>query len=395
MIGEALAVVVAAGTSRRMGTDKLWIDLYGRPTWRWSLDTLLGIPAISRIVLVVPSDAEARFEALLPAGHRDRCLLVPGGDTRADSALAGLDALAATGEADDAVTLVHDAARPGLTPALVRSLLDAAGDDGAVVPALPIAETLLRGHAADDGLVADARVDRSGLLAAQTPQLARLGDLRRAVSPAFTDEASALVAAGVTVRIVPGDPGNRKLTEPGDEELLRAVLRGRASPEAPLFHGGRVGIGFDAHRLEAGRPLRLGGLGFEGEPRGLAGHSDGDVALHALIDALLGAAGAGDIGGLFPADERWRGADSAELLRVTVERLRAAGWRPGGVDLTIVAARPSLAPRHDEMRRRIADLLGIDFDAVSVKATTSDGLGFTGEEGIAAYATATVLSQDR
>jgi 2-C-methyl-D-erythritol 4-phosphate cytidylyltransferase/2-C-methyl-D-erythritol 2,4-cyclodiphosphate synthase len=386
VIDEALAVVVAAGRSRRMGTDKLWIDLYGRPTWRWSVDTLLGATAIVRLALVVPSGAQQRFADLLPAAARDRCLLVAGGETRADSVQAGLAALAAAGAGDGAIVLVHDAARPALSAALVDALLAAAGESAGVVPALPISETLLRG----EGNVDATRVERAGLLGAQTPQLGRLGDLRRAVSPAFTDDASALAAAGVTVRIVPGEAANRKLTAPGDEALLRAVLRARSTPVTTPSGSGQAGIGFDAHRLEAGRPLRLAGITFEGEPRGLAGHSDGDAALHALIDALLGAVGDGDIGSAFPATERWRGADSAELLRLTAQRLRDAGWRPVAVDLTIVAARPAIAPRRDEMRRRVGELLDLPVEAVSVKGTTSDGLGFAGDEGIAAYAVANV-----
>ena len=153
----------------------------------------------------------------------------------------------------------------------------------------------------------------------------------------------------------------------------------------------RVGIGFDAHRLEAGIPLKLGGLAFPEEPRGLAGHSDGDVALHAVIDALLGAAHLGDIGSLFPeGDSQWDGADSGELLKLTGERLSAAGLRPLGVDLTIVAARPAIAPEREAMEHRIAELVGLGDGSVSVKGTTSDGLGFAGSEGIAAHAVARV-----
>jgi 2-C-methyl-D-erythritol 4-phosphate cytidylyltransferase/2-C-methyl-D-erythritol 2,4-cyclodiphosphate synthase len=350
------------------------------------VDTLLGVATIARLALVVPSGAQQRFADLLPAAARDRCLLVAGGETRADSVQAGLAALTAAGAGDGAIVLVHDAARPALSAALVDALLAAAAESGGVVPALPISETLLRG----EGSVDPTPVERAGLLGAQTPQLGRLGDLRRAVSPAFTDDASALAAAGVPVRIVPGEAANRKLTTPGDEALLRAVLRARSSPVTTPSGSARAGIGFDAHRLEAGRPLRLAGITFDGEPRGLAGHSDGDVALHALIDALLGAVGDGDIGSAFPATERWRGADSAELLRLTAQRLQEAGWRPVAVDLTIVAARPAIAPRREEMRGRVAELLDLAVEAVSVKGTTSDGLGFAGDEGIAAYAVASV-----
>jgi 2-C-methyl-D-erythritol 2,4-cyclodiphosphate synthase len=187
---------------------------------------------------------------------------------------------------------------------------------------------------------------------------------------------------------------NRKLTEPGDDAMLRAALASWAAPAAPpstVAAGARAGVGFDAHRLEAGRPMRLAGLDWPGEVAGLVGHSDGDVALHAVIDALLGAAGLGDVGALYPPDdERWAGADSAELLSGAVERLAAAGWRPVYVDLAIAARRPAIAPRRDEIAARIAKLCGLEPAMVSVKGTTSDGLGFAGAEGVAAFAVATV-----
>jgi 2-C-methyl-D-erythritol 2,4-cyclodiphosphate synthase len=194
------------------------------------------------------------------------------------------------------------------------------------------------------------------------------------------------------VRAVEGDPVNRKLTDPGDDAVLRAALGGWSVPlAAPIVGEGQsAGIGFDAHRLEQGRELHLGGLTFPGET-GLAGHSDGDAALHAVIDALLGAARLGDVGSLFPPDdEKWRNADSADLVAAAVERLGKAGWRPVGVDLVIVARRPPIEPRRDELAKRLAELIGTEPGAISVKGTTSDGLGFAGAEGIAAFAVATV-----
>ncbi|HEX5395557.1 MAG TPA: 2-C-methyl-D-erythritol 2,4-cyclodiphosphate synthase [Candidatus Limnocylindria bacterium] len=378
------AVLVAAGRSRRMGSDKLWLDLFGRPVWRWSLDTLLASDPLERLALVVPSGSEERFRSLLPSSALDRCLLVPGGPTRGDSVRAGLAALTDAGCADSTLVLVHDAARPAASGALIARVVDAAGDAGGVVPGLPVSDTLMR----ESG----EHVDRQGLVAVQTPQLGRLGDLRSALGAgSFTDEGSALAAAGLPVRIVAGEPGNRKMTEPDDLELLRAVLRGRALPVEAPSSGARVGIGFDAHRLEAGRPLRLGGLDWPDAPRGLAGHSDGDAALHALIDALLGAAGLGDIGAHFPADDAWRDADSADLLRRAAALVRDAGWMPSSVDLVIVAAGPAIAPRREEMAGRIGALLGVPAEAVGVKGTTSDGLGLPGGEGIAAYAMASIV----
>lgn len=382
------AVLVAAGRSRRMGTDKLWIDLWGRPVWRWSLDDLLSLPALERVAVVIPPDAHARFASDLRLTDDDRCLLVAGGEERVDSVLAGLAALAGAGCPDDTVVLVHDAARPAAGRELIDRVVSAAGDDGGVVPAVPVVDTLLR---IDAGQV----VDRRDLVAAQTPQLGRLGELRAALGrrAEYTDEASALLAAGIAVRTVAGDPANRKLTDPADLAPLRSTLRERAlaglAAQHPAIAGGRIGLGFDAHRLEADRPLRLGGLDFPEEPRGLAGHSDGDAALHAVADAVLGAAGLGDLGAFFPSsDMASRGADSADLLRQSIERVTAAGWRPASVDVVIVARRPAIAPRREEMSRRIAGVLGIDARRVGVKGTTSDGLGFAGEEGIAAYAVA-------
>lgn len=394
MDGSYAAILVAAGRSSRMGSDKLWADLWGRPTWRWSLDVLLGSDRLERLVVAVPADAVDRFRSALPAGADDRCLVVPGGEVRADSVIAGLWALTGAGHDDDTLVLVHDAARPGLSPDLVSSVADAAAaGTAAVVPVVPVLDSLKRVR--DERVVGP--VEREEVAAAQTPQAARLGALRAAIEEAhawgrpITDDVGALAAAGVPVRVVPGDPTNRKLTEPGDLVAVRALLAARGTIVEPAAGGGRPGIGFDAHRLVEGRPMRLGGVDFPDEARGPEGHSDGDAALHALIDALLGAAGLGDVGGLFPSgDAAWEGADSAELLRRAVERLAEAGWRPASVDLAIATASPAIAPRRAEIVERLAGLLAIEPEAVSVKGTTSDGLGFAGSEGVAAWAVASV-----
>jgi 2-C-methyl-D-erythritol 4-phosphate cytidylyltransferase/2-C-methyl-D-erythritol 2,4-cyclodiphosphate synthase len=383
-----------------MGGDKLWIELWGRPIWRWSLDALLSVPMLTRVAVVGPPDGLERFRARLPAAHLDRCLLVEGGEQRTDSVRAGLSALADAGVGRDAIVLVHDAARPAASPELMALVAQAAADHGAAIPVVAVADTLKQ---VSDGLIA-ATVRREELAAAQTPQAASLGILLAALGAAAatrstpTDEAAALAAIGVPVAAIPGERSNLKLTETDDEPALRALLRERALiglgvPVPPRVEdGGRLGIGFDAHRLEAGIPLRLGGLPFPKEPRGLAGHSDGDAALHAIIDAVLGAAGLGDIGTLFPpGEERWSGADSGDLLADGVTRVRDAGFAPSGVDLVVVAARPAIGPVREEMASRIAALLGIGPESVTVKGTTSDGLGFAGSEGIAAYAIASVL----
>lgn len=394
------AILVAAGRSTRMGSDKLWADLWGRPTWRWSLDALLATAGLEHVAIAVPADSVERFRERLPSASAERCLVVPGGKERADSVIAGLWALTGAGHDDETLVLVHDAARPALMVEHVEAVA-AAGSraDGAVIPVVPVVDSLKRVRT--ERVVGP--VDREGIAAAQTPQAARLGALRAAIEEAhawgrpITDDAGALAAAGVPVHVIPGDPSNRKITDPSDLVAMRALLAARSTPivgpgsGAELPVGVRCGTGFDAHRLVEGREMRIGGLGFPDEPRGPEGHSDGDAALHALIDALLGAARLGDVGSLFPSgDAAWEGVESAELVGRAVERLHEHAWRPTSADVAVAVARPAIAPRRDEMAERIAGLLGIEPDSVSIKGTTSDGLGFSGEDGIAAWAIAGV-----
>lgn len=390
------AILVAAGRSERMGSDKLWADLWGRPTWRWSLDALLATPGLVDVAVVVSGDAVERFTEGVPPGEGDRCLVVPGGATRADSVIAGIWALAGIGHDEETLVLVHDAARPAIRPTLVASIAAAAAaGTAAIIPVVPVPDSLKRVR--NDIVI--GQVEREDVVAAQTPQAARLGQLRAGIEEAnawhrpITDDAGALAAAGTPVHVVPGDPDNRKITTPADLPALRAILAAHASPlEVGLVStGARAGIGFDAHALADGRPMRLAGVTFADEPAGPAGHSDGDVVLHALIDALLGAAGLGDVGVLFPPDgERWANADSAELVRTAVGLLAAHRWHPTSADLAIAALRPAIAPRRDELANAVAGLLGIGGDAVSIKGTTTDGLGVTAGGGIAAWAVAVV-----
>ena len=392
MIG---AVLVAAGSGRRMGADKLWIEFSGRPAWRWALDTLLSVRGMTWVVVVAPADALDRFRDAIPEAARKRCAVVAGGEERADSALDGIAALTADGFPEDAPVLIHDAARPAASSELMERVAAAVTPTDGAVPVITLHDSLK--HVDSTGRVV-AAFDREGLALAQTPQAATLVVLRAALEEAqawgrkVTDEAAALAAGGVVVHAVPGEPGNQKLTEPGDEVLIAGVLAGRSLPIAPpeMGEGQRAGVGFDAHRFGEDGTLRLAGLEFSEEP-GLAGHSDGDAALHAVIDALLGAAGAGDIGTRYPPDdERWRNADSGDLLRRAVATLSTLGWRARSLDLTIVAVRPAVAPRQTEIAARLAELCAIDASAVSVKGTTSDGLGFAGAEGIAAFAVAVI-----
>jgi 2-C-methyl-D-erythritol 4-phosphate cytidylyltransferase / 2-C-methyl-D-erythritol 2,4-cyclodiphosphate synthase len=387
------AILVAAGRSTRMGSDKLWEDLWGRPAWRWSLDVLLADADLASIAIAVPAEAVERFTDALPPGD-GRCLVVPGGDERPDSVIAGLWALTGAGHDDETLVLVHDAARPAVTSDLVRAVVGAARSvNGAIVPVVPVTDSLKRVR----GERVVAPVERDEVAAAQTPQAARLGALRAAIEEAhawgrpITDDAGALAAAGVPVHVVPGDPANRKLTDPADLVPMRAQLAATATGVSPADAGARWGIGFDAHRLADGRPMKLGGVAFPDERRGPEGHSDGDAALHALIDALLGAAALGDVGSLFPPDDAaWEGADSADLVTRAVARLSEAGWQPASADLVIAAAQPRIADSRAELVAAVAKLLGVEPAAVSVKGTTSDGLGFTGSEGVAAWAVASI-----
>jgi 2-C-methyl-D-erythritol 4-phosphate cytidylyltransferase/2-C-methyl-D-erythritol 2,4-cyclodiphosphate synthase len=299
------------------------------------------------------------------------------------------------------VILVHDAARPLVSPELVRAVARAAAAHGAAIPVLPVTETLKR---LDGDTIGDT-VDRSDVVAAQTPQGVRRGLLERAYAKyppdgpeTWTDEASLLEACRIAVHAVSGEASNLKVTVPHDLDRARAMLDGglvpgrpasaaRAAPatagtpaaegvpsttRAGLPAAGRIGFGTDRHPFGPGEPLALGGLRIEGAPK-LAGHSDGDVALHAVADALLGAAGLGDLGRLFPADSRTpAGIDSRTMLASVAEKVREAGWTPANVDLTIVAARPKLAKLLPAMGETIAAALGVDAATVNVKASTGN-----------------------
>ena len=385
------AVVVAAGASRRMdGLDKLAHIVAGRPLLAWSIDALTSSGVVGRVVVVTSRDRVA--------GIRDAPWLPPsvvavieGGDRRHESVAAGVAALDGP---DDRVILVHDGARPAPTPELVAAVARAAGEHGAAIPVLPVAETLKR--VAGDVIV--ETVDRSGLAAAQTPQGARASLLRSAFArfppsgpQAWTDEAALLEACRIAVHVLPGEPTNLKVTVPADLARVEETIVRRAGGAAATPGGDRVGYGSDSHPFGPGGPLMLGGVAIDGAPR-LYGHSDGDVALHAVADALLGAAGMGDLGRLFPAGPATpRGIASGELVATVVARLADAGLEPRRLDVTIIGARPRLAGHLDAMRAAIATLLRVDAAAVNVKASTGN-LG--GDEGagrtVSAHAVAVV-----
>jgi 2-C-methyl-D-erythritol 4-phosphate cytidylyltransferase/2-C-methyl-D-erythritol 2,4-cyclodiphosphate synthase len=379
---SADAIVVAAGASSRMGgLDKLSYVIGDRPVLAWSMDALAAVDAVERIVVVAPVDRVAEV-GNAPWLSERVVAVVPGGKRRHESVAAGLAALDSLDgndpESGGRVVLVHDAARPLVSSELVGAILVATSEHGAAIPVVPVTDTIKR---ITDGRVA-ATVDRSELAAAQTPQGVRRQLLRDAFArfppsgpEAWTDEAALLEACRITVHALPGEPSNFKVTLPADLARAEAALLGdRASDgRAP-----RIGTGFDSHPFGPGSPLALGGFEIPGGFR-LHGHSDGDVALHAIADALLGAAGLGDLGRLFPAGpETPRGIASGELLRDVLARVRAAGYRPSSVDVTIVAARPRLEEFLDPMRDAIASLLDLRPEAVNIKASTGNLIGMEG-----------------
>jgi 2-C-methyl-D-erythritol 4-phosphate cytidylyltransferase/2-C-methyl-D-erythritol 2,4-cyclodiphosphate synthase len=392
---RADAIVVAAGRSARMeGVDKLAASVHGRPVLAWALAAVAASPEVERLVVVAAPELVAGLEraSWLP----DRVsAVVSGGARRQDSVRAGFDALPAPSDGSDPVILVHDGARPAVSSALVSAVARAAAAFGAAIPVVPVAETLKR--VVGDRVV--ETVDRSELATAQTPQGVRRSVLEKAwslypasASTTFTDEASLLEACRIDVHVLPGEPGNLKVTVPHDLDRAAAALSRGSGPAAPAG-AIRVGFGTDSHPFGPGGPLVLGGIELAGAPR-LHGHSDGDVVLHAVADALLGATGLGDLGRLFPADARTpRGIASTELLRDVVGRVRGAGFRPASVDVTIVAARPRLAGGLDPMRDALTGLLGLGPGAVGVKASTGNLAGMEGAgRGITAHAAVTVVA---
>jgi 2-C-methyl-D-erythritol 4-phosphate cytidylyltransferase/2-C-methyl-D-erythritol 2,4-cyclodiphosphate synthase len=373
------------------GVDKLTWPIAGRPLLSYAVMALADSPAVDNVIVVSAADTrdDLAGAAWLPATVR---AVVPGGARRQDSVRAGFDALEALvpDPPGDRVVLIHDGARPVIPGSLVTDLVAAARRYGAAIPVLPVAETVKR----VDGDRVVETIDRTFLSVAQTPQAVRRALWRRAIADRaaidheWTDEAALLEACTIEVHAVAGDPSNIKVTVPDDLARVAAQLNDQRTSATPSH---RAGIGIDSHPFGPDTSLELGGVTFDGVPR-LAGHSDGDVALHALADALLGAAGLGDLGRLFPSDASTPvGIASRDLLASVVERLASVGWRPSSVDLTVVAARPRLGPRLDEMRAAIAGILGLESGRVNVKASTgnldgSDGAGRT----ISAYASALI-----
>ena len=370
------AILVAAGVGRRFGAaaPKQFASITGKPVLRGAAEALAReVTFLQPVGDAAPIDAALHGLPHLP--------VVPGGATRQHSVLAGLEALA--GVTPD-IVLVHDAARPHIPAGTIRALLAALSTHKGAIPAAPVADTLKRGA---EGVITGT-VPRAGLFRAQTPQAfdyATLLRLHRAPPPGeATDDAWLLEQAGLPVALVAGSDDNIKLTY---QEDFARVERTLAPPLTP-----RVGTGFDVHALAPGRRLMLCGIEVPNE-LGLAGHSDADVGIHALCDAIYGALAEGDIGRHFPpTDADWKDADSARFLRHAAGRIAARGGVLANADVTLICERPKITPHAPAMMARLADLLGVDIGRISVKATTSEKLGFTGRgEGIAAQAAVCLL----
>ena len=379
------ALLLAAGSGRRFGTDtpKQFSRLAGRAVVHHAAAALL--PHVS--VLQPVGDAALLGPALAGLSVGTTTLLppAPGGATRQRSVRAGLDALDALPEPmRPDLVLVHDGARPFVPDALTRGVVAALDSHDGAIPAIAVADTLWRGR---DGRIAGT-VSRDGLHRAQTPQgfrFALLRDLHRsAAGDDMTDDAALLEAAGHAVALVPGSDDNIKLTYPEDLVRLERLIGPSLLP--------RTGTGFDVHAFAEDRPLILCGVRVP-FGRGLAGHSDADVGIHALCDAIYGALAEGDIGRHFPpSEDAWKNADSARFLRHAAGRIAARDGRLVNADVTLICERPKIGPYAAAMRERLADLLEVEVDRISVKATTTERLGFTGRgEGIAAQAAVSVM----
>jgi 2-C-methyl-D-erythritol 4-phosphate cytidylyltransferase/2-C-methyl-D-erythritol 2,4-cyclodiphosphate synthase len=379
------AILVAAGRGLRAGAGgpKQYREIGGQTVIFRAMEAFCRHPDVFAVQPVVnPDDAAIFNEAVAGLRHQPP---TNGGATRQASVHAGLEALAT--EKPD-IVLIHDAARPFVTPAVISRAIVAAGRTGAAVPAIPVTDTIKQ---VDDTGTVEATPDRASLRVAQTPQAFRFDVIldahRRAARDGrsdFTDDAALAEWAGLTVATFEGDPANMKLTTP--EDFIREEAR-----LAAQLGDIRTGTGYDVHAFGDGDHLMLCGVRVP-HTRGFLAHSDGDVGLHALVDAILGALADGDIGSHFPpTDPQWKGAASDKFLKYAVDRVTARGGRIANLEVTMICERPKIGPLRDIMRARIAEITGLNISRVAVKATTSERLGFTGrEEGIAATASATI-----
>jgi 2-C-methyl-D-erythritol 4-phosphate cytidylyltransferase/2-C-methyl-D-erythritol 2,4-cyclodiphosphate synthase len=379
------AILVAAGRGLRAGAGgpKQYRTIGGQTVIHRALEAFSTHPDVFAVQPVVnPDDAAVFREAVAGLRHQPP---TNGGATRQESVRAGLEALAA--EKPD-IVLIHDAARPFVTAGVISRAIAAAGRTGAAIPVAPVTDTIKITNEAGD---VEATPDRARLRIAQTPQAFRFDVIleahRRAAREGrndFTDDAAIAEWAGLTVATFEGDPANMKLTTP--EDFVREEAR-----LASLLGDIRTGTGYDVHAFGEGDHVMICGVRVP-HSKGFLAHSDGDVGLHALVDAILGALADGDIGSHFPpSDPKWKGASSDQFLKYAIERVTQRGGRVANLEVTLICERPKIGPLRDTMRAKIAEISGVDISRIAVKATTSERLGFTGrEEGIAATASATI-----
>lgn len=378
------AIIVAGGQGTRadLAVPKQYAMLAGKPVLAWSVDAFLAHPACGAIIVVVPSGDEERARAALP--HR-KVIFAVGGATRQQSVAAGLAEISKL-TANEDIVLIHDAARPGISHAVIDRLLRAF-DDTAIhgaVPALMVADTLAHGAA-----LLGETLSRENVVRVQTPQAFKFSEIVNAhahwASDAASDDAQMVRANGGKIAVVAGDAHLEKITRAEDMLLVERMLAGRQNMRVA------VGMGYDVHRLVPGEGLWLGGVHIAHD-RSLEGHSDADVVLHALTDAIFGAIADGDIGAHFPhGDPRWRGASSYQFLIHAAKLVTERGGTINHVDCTIICEVPKVGPHREAMRARIAECLELPISHVSIKATTTERLGFTGRgEGIASQAIATI-----
>jgi 2-C-methyl-D-erythritol 4-phosphate cytidylyltransferase/2-C-methyl-D-erythritol 2,4-cyclodiphosphate synthase len=380
-MAKTVVLVVAAGRGRRFGGDlpKQYHDLAGRMVLRHTLAAFATNPEIGAVRAVIHPDDRQLYD--MAAAGLNLLEPVDGGETRQDSVRLGLDSLKDLGPAK---VLIHDGARPFVDHGTIGRVIRALDRHPGALPVVPVADTLKRGR---DGFVADT-VDRADLFRAQTPQGFRYADIVAAhhavIGQELTDDAAVAEKAGLAVELVPGIEDNVKITTAADLERARRLFEGQGEI--------RSASGYDVHRFDPAKDACwLCGVPVPHEA-GLLGHSDADVGLHALTDAVLGAIAAGDIGHHFPpSDPKWKGAASDQFLAHAATLVAAKGGRIVNVDVTLICERPKVGPHRAAMAARVAEILGISQDRISVKATTTEGLGFTGrQEGIAAQATASV-----
>lgn len=371
---KTAAIIVAGGKGSRAGQDlpKQLCKLSGKPLFAWSLEACDHSPHIDEIILVTPPGQASAYSALTTTP----LTIVAGGQTRTESVRAGLKACSISG---DERVLIHDAARPGLNPFIIGALLKALDDCDAAAPALIVCDALKRDTM--DGHL--ETIARDGVYRVQTPQVFRYDTIMRALSQGqtYVDDLAAIEALKGKVRLIEGHESLMKITYPEDFPRAERLL----SPAKPP----RIGTGYDVHAFEPGNGLTLCGVWLDHTAK-LAGHSDADVAWHALTDAILGAVALGDIGDHFPpSDPQWKNASSEVFLRHAVELAQMAGWKLENCDITLICETPKIKPHRARMRQRTSEVTGLSVDMISIKATTTEGLGFTGRgEGIAAQAAA-------